>query len=92
MPMRDDTMASRGNTARGRAIIDGIQGSLLFTDKQSRKIYKWLCDAEKAVVRETPPSESARRLQSLRSKKQTLKELKMQRKLTKKKKGRGGGK
>ncbi len=92
LPMRDDTMASRGNTARGRAIIDGIQGSLLFTDKQSRKIYKWLCDAEKAVVRETPPSESARRLQSLRSKKQTLKELKMQRKLTKKKKGRGGGK
>lgn len=85
--MRDDAM----EYYRGRATIDGIQGSLLFTDKQSRKIYKWLCDAEKAVGRETP-SKSARRLRSLRSKKQTLKEFKMQRKLTTKKKGRGGGK
>ncbi len=86
---RDDLVVSSPRTTRGRVLIDGLQKSLLFTDKQSQKFYQWLCNAEKAVGKDLPPSKSASRLQSLRSKKQTLKELKIQRKLKKKKK-KGG--
>ncbi|KAL3810354.1 hypothetical protein ACHAXA_004196 [Cyclostephanos tholiformis] len=82
----NDSVESTPCDIRGRAIIDGLQQSLLFTENQSRKFYQWLCNAHGAVEMNLPPSKSAIKLQSLRSKKQTLKELKIQRKLKKKKK------
>jgi hypothetical protein len=50
-------------------------------------MYQWFGNAENAIERNTTPSKSASKLQSLKSKKQTLKELKIQRKHKKKKKG-----
>ena len=79
------------NDSREEVIVDKLQTNLLFTTNQSMKLYQWLRDAQHAVTINRPPSKSAIKLQSGKSKKQTMKELKLQRKLKKKKK-KGGGK
>ena len=61
-----------------------LQNSFLFTEKQSDKIYQWMCNAEIASRKKKPPSKSAVKLQSLKSKKQKQKELKIERKMKKK--------
>ncbi|KAL3778291.1 hypothetical protein ACHAW5_002396 [Stephanodiscus triporus] len=86
-PMPTDLERSSSTSATsGREVIDNLQKTLLFTDKQSRKFYHWFCNAENAIEKNLPPSKSANKLLSLKSKKQTMKELKIQRKLKKKKK------
>jgi len=85
-PTSPDLGVSSPSDTLGREIIGNLQKTLLFTEKQSQKMYQWLCNAENAIDRNLSPSKSASKLQSLKSKKQTLKELKIQRKLKKKKK------
>ena len=67
-------------------IVNNLQTKLHFSSNQSIKFYEWLINAKLAVTTNRPPSKSAMKLQSGKSKKQTLKELKLQRKLKKKKK------
>lgn len=86
-PKSPDLVVSSPSETLGREIIGNLQKSLLFTEKQSQKMYQWFGNAENAIERNTTPSKSASKLQSLKSKKQTLKELKIQRKHKKKKKG-----
>ena len=69
-------------------IVNKLQTMLHFTSNQSNKFYQWICNAKLAVTTNRPPSKSALKLQSGKSKKQTLKELKLQRKLKKKKGGK----
>jgi hypothetical protein len=69
-------------------VIVKLQMMLHFTSNQSNKFYQWICNAKLAVTTNRPPSKSALKLQSGKSKKQTLKELKLQRKLKKKKGGK----
>ncbi|KAL9178896.1 hypothetical protein ACHAXT_011869 [Thalassiosira profunda] len=69
--------------------IHNLQSTFLFTEKQSQRFCQWLRNAEKAAEQNKPPSKSAQKLQSQKSKKQRNKELKKERKL--KKKTRGGG-
>ncbi|KAL7448128.1 hypothetical protein ACHAWC_000375 [Mediolabrus comicus] len=70
-------------------IIQSLQHSFLFTEKQSTRLYQWRCSAQKAVESKKLPSKSASKLQCQKSKKQKQKELRMERKL--KKKNKGGG-
>ena len=67
-------------------IVNNLQTKLHFSSNQSIKFYEWLINAKLAVTTNRPPSKSAMKLQSGKSKKQRLKELKLQRKLKKKKK------
>lgn len=62
---------------RRRELICNMQDSFLFTEKQSTKFYQWMCNAENASRKNKTPSKSAVKLQSLKSKKQKQKELKM---------------
>jgi hypothetical protein len=73
------------NDSREEVIVNKLQTMLLFTTNQSMKLYHWLRNAKHAVTINRPPSKSAIKLQSGKSKKQTIKELKLQRKLKKKK-------
>ena len=70
-------------------IVQSLQHSFLFTEKQSTRLYQWRRNAEKAVDSKKLPSKSAQKLQGQKSKKQKQKELRMERKL--KKKNKGGG-
>jgi hypothetical protein len=65
-----------------------FQSTFLFSEKQSQRLYQWIQNANKAVLVDKGPSKSSKKLQSQKSKKQQMKELKMERKLKKK---RGGG-
>lgn len=69
-------------------IVNKLQTMLLFSSNQSIKFYQWTCNAKLAVTTNRPQSKSAIKLQGGKSKKQTLKELKLQRKLAKKKGGK----
>ncbi|KAL7548556.1 hypothetical protein ACHAWF_011843 [Thalassiosira exigua] len=64
-----------------------LQCAFLFTEKQSQRFLQWLRNAENASQRNRPPTKAAHKLQSQKSKKQNLKDLKMERKMKKKKKG-----
>ena len=70
-------------------IIQSLQHSFLFTEKQSTRLHQWRCSAQKAVESKKLPSKSASKLQGQKSKKQKQKELRIERKL--KKKNKGGG-
>lgn len=70
-------------------IIQSLQHSFLFTEKQSMRLYQWRRNAQKASDSKKLPSKSASKLQGQKSKKQKQKELRMERKL--KKKDKGGG-
>ena len=70
-------------------IIQALQSGLLLSNKQSQRIYQWIQNADKAVIANKGPSKSAKKLQGQKSKKQQMKELKMERKMKKKKKGGG---
>jgi hypothetical protein len=69
-------------------IVQTLQSSFLFTEKESMRLYQWRRNAQKAVGTNKVPSKSALKLQSQKSKKQRQKELRMERKL---KKNKGGG-
>jgi hypothetical protein len=69
---------------RREKVICILQNTFLFTEKQSAKFYQWMCNAEVASRNKKPPSKSAVKLQSLKSKKQKQKELKIERKKKKK--------
>jgi hypothetical protein len=77
------TPPSNAASRRGEVICI-LQNSYLFTEKQSDKFYQWMCNAEIASRKKKPPSKSAVKLQSLKSKKQKQKELKIERKMKKK--------
>jgi len=68
-------------------IMDNLQTTLLFTEKQSQRFCQWMKNA-KAIEQNKAPSKSAKKLQSQKSKKQTKKEMKVERKLKAKKKQR----
>lgn len=68
-------------------LINNLQKSLFFTEKQSQRFCQWYRNAEKAMTMNKPPSASATKLQNQKSKKQKQKEQKMERKMKKKKKG-----
>jgi len=70
-------------------VIQTLQSSFLFTEKQSQKVHQWHRNAQKAADTNKAPSKSASKLQGQKSKKQRQKDLKMERKLKKKSKGRG---
>jgi hypothetical protein len=70
-------------------IIQSLQHSFLFTEKQSTRLHQWRCSAQKAVESKKLPSKSASKLQGQKSKKQKQKELRIERTL--KKKNKGGG-
>ncbi|KAL3776360.1 hypothetical protein HJC23_010628 [Cyclotella cryptica] len=70
--------------------IQALQHVLLVSDKRSQKLCQRIQNVQKAVMANKAPSISTNNLQSQESKKQQSKELKMERKLNKKK--RGGGK
>jgi hypothetical protein len=72
-----------------QVVIQSLQRSFLFTEKQSQRIHQWHRNAQKAADANKPPSKSASKLQGQKSKKQRQKDLKMERKLKKKNKGRG---
>jgi hypothetical protein len=72
-------------------VTRALQTSMKFSEKQSQQIYHWIQSAEKAAAAKKDPSKSSKKLQSQRSKKQRMKELKLERKLKKTKK-KGGGK
>jgi hypothetical protein len=61
-------------------ITNNLQVSFLFTEKQSNRFYQWMINAENASRKNRPPSKSAVKLQTLKSKKQKQKEMKMERK------------
>lgn len=67
-------------------ILQALQSTLLFSEKQSQRLTEWMHNAQKAVKANKAPSKSSEKLQSQKSKKQRMKELKMERKLKKKKK------
>eukprot|EP00804_Cyclotella_cryptica_P022322 CCRYP_015619-RA/>CCRYP_015619-RA protein AED:0.00 eAED:0.00 QI:180/-1/1/1/-1/1/1/146/398 len=67
--------------------IQALQHKLLFSDKQSQRLCQWIQNAQKAVEANKAPSKSANNLQSQKSKKQQSKEMKLERKLKKKKRG-----
>ena len=67
--------------------INNLQSTLFFTEKQSRRLCQWVRNAEKAKAQNKPPTASAAKLQDQKSKKQTLKDLKKERKTKKKKRG-----
>lgn len=103
MPLLDDGIADEIDDVNGNLLSSGsllsmpnseeevivniLQTMLLFTSNQSIRFYQWTCNSKLAVTANRPPSKSAIKLQSGKSKKQTVKELKLQRKLKKKKKG-----
>ncbi|KAL7499790.1 hypothetical protein ACHAWT_007904 [Skeletonema menzelii] len=70
-------------------VVQTLQNSFLFTEKQSQRIHQWHRNAQKAADTNKLPSKSASKLQSQKSKKQRQKDLKMERKLKKKSKGQG---
>jgi hypothetical protein len=72
-------------------ITQALQTSMKFSEKQSQRTYEWIQCAEKAVAANKAPSKSSMKLQGQQSKKQRMKELKLERKLKKTKK-KGGGK
>lgn len=72
-------------------ITQALQTSMKFSEKQSQRTYEWIQCAEKAVAANKAPSKSSKKLQGQQSKKQRMKELKLERKLKKTKK-KGGGK
>ena len=67
-------------------ISQALQSKLLFSEKQSHRIFEWIKNAQKAVKANKAPSKSSEQLQSQKSKKQKMKDLKMERKLKNKKK------
>ena len=81
--------AATASQTKELLIIQSLQHSFLFTEKQSTRLYQWRRNAEKAVESKKLPSKSAQKLQGQKSKKQKQKELRMERKL--KKKNKGGG-
>lgn len=70
-------------------VILSLQSTLLFSDKQSQRIWQWMQNADKAANAKKGPSKSSQKLQNQKSKKQMAKELKMERKMKKKKKSGG---
>jgi len=87
----DLTFEAAAATAKTKQplIIQSLQHSFLFTEKQSTRLHQWLCNAQKAVESKKLPSKSAQKLQGQKGKKQKQKELRMERKLKKKNKGSG---
>ena len=67
-------------------IMNNLQTTLLFTEKQSQRFCLWMNNAKKATEQNKAPSKSAKKLQSQKSKKQMKKEMKVERKLKSKKK------
>lgn len=80
----------RAHQAQEVIIINNLQRTLLFTERQSQRFHQWLRNAENAAEKNRPASKSAAKLQAQKSKKQRQKELKMERKMKKKKKGGRG--
>ena len=76
---------SNNGALRRQDLTCNLQNSFLFTETQSTRFYQWLCNAANASRKNKPPSKSAVKLHSLKSKKQKQKELKMERKTKKKK-------
>jgi len=87
--MASETSASSSTQTKQIQVIQTLQSSFLFTEKQSQKVHQWHRNAQKAADTNKAPSKSASKLQSQKSKKQRQKDLKMERKLKKKSKGRG---
>ena len=87
----DLTFEAAAATAKTKQplIIQSLQHSFLFTEKQSTRLHQWLCNAQKAVESKKLPSKSAQKLQGQKSKKQKQKELRIERKLKNKNKGSG---
>ena len=82
------TTPSNNIAQEKESIVHNLQTNLIFTEKQSQRFYQWIRNAEKAKDMNKSPTKSAVRLQNQKSKKQTQKELKVERKLKKKGKGR----
>mmetsp|Transcript_16404 Transcript_16404/g.33694 ORF Transcript_16404/g.33694 Transcript_16404/m.33694 type:complete len:485 (-) Transcript_16404:96-1550(-) len=77
------------NKAKSTAVMTNLQRSYCFSIKQSQAIHTWLNNAQKAMEKNKDPSKSAKRLQSQKGKKARMKELKKERQLKKKLKGKG---
>jgi len=69
--------------------VQALQNSFLFTEKQSQRVHQWHRNALKVADSDKAPSKNASKLQGQKSKKQRMKDLKMERKLKKKNKGHG---
>lgn len=76
-------------TKEMQIIQTALEESFLFTEKQTQRVHQWYRNATKAAEANKPPSKTASKLQSQKSKKQRMKDLKMERKLKKENKGRG---
>ena len=87
-----DSLASRQDTSSKFSnvqMVNTLQSAFLFSENQTLRLCQWMENARKAVQANKAPSKSAKKLQDQKSKKQKVKELKMARKLKKKKKGGG---
>ncbi|KAL7470562.1 hypothetical protein ACHAXS_010812 [Conticribra weissflogii] len=85
----EGTTPNDENNSKSSPVITNLQKSYHFSMKQSRAIHTWLKNAQKAVEKNKNPSISAKRLQSQKGKKARMKELKKERQLKKKMKGKG---
>jgi len=81
--------AAAAAQAKELQVVQTLQSSFLFTEKQSQRLHQWHRNAQKAADSNKAPSTSASKLQGQKSKKQRMKDLKMERKLKKANKGRG---
>lgn len=88
---QEATTPNHTNKAKITEVMASLQRSYCFSIKQSRAIHSWLNNAQKAMEMNKDPTESAKRLQSQKGKKARMKELKKERQLKKKMKGKGKG-